>query len=280
MNVLCFLTLVCTIWAIMGCARSENESAFNKALTLDDEIEALPDEWSCRRDMGPVSNNYVILDRVIAVTNVQERIRLAWKLFNHFRHTPEWYLEHLEGGSKNKYRHDFMDNCAWKMIFGTNRTPETVIAGWKMNAEAIRDLKEVVRLTGPEWQAMMRKSRDEKLKAEFARLRAERQKNKESITLLQDAPSKELSFAHEVRGRLFRFFYLFSGSESYVNLPDAFKPAFLEQLKRDFFIYGDITNAFMWKNFPPELKEALREVQERKKQQKAKVDAVQGVNGQ
>ena len=41
------------------------------------------------------------------------------------------------------------------------------------------------------------------------------------------------------------------------------KPVFIEQLKRDFFIYSDVTNSFHWKYFPPELKEAFREVQER-----------------
>ena len=41
------------------------------------------------------------------------------------------------------------------------------------------------------------------------------------------------------------------------------KPAFVEMLKRDFFIYSDATNDFTWKNYPPELKEAYREVQER-----------------
>ena len=30
--------------------------------------------------------------------------------------------------------------------------------------------------------------------------------------------------------------------------------------KRDFFIYSDVTNAFTWKTFPLELKEAYLEV--------------------
>ncbi len=38
------------------------------------------------------------------------------------------------------------------------------------------------------------------------------------------------------------------------------KPEFIEQLKRDFFIYSDVTNAYMWKYFQPELKEAFMEV--------------------
>ena len=38
------------------------------------------------------------------------------------------------------------------------------------------------------------------------------------------------------------------------------KPEFIEQLKRDFFIYSDTTNFFNWKLFKPELKEAYMEV--------------------
>ena len=46
-------------------------------------------------------------------------------------------------------------------------------------------------------------------------------------------------------------------------LPDEMKPAFVEMLKRDFFIFSDATNDFTRKNYPPELKEAYWEVQER-----------------
>ena len=45
-----------------------------------------------------------------------------------------------------------------------------------------------------------------------------------------------------------------------MNLPDEMKPSFVEQLKRDFFIYDSVTNAFKMKRFPPELKEAYLEV--------------------
>ena len=51
------------------------------------------------------------------------------------------------------------------------------------------------------------------------------------------------------------------------------KPDFIARLKRDFFIYSDVTNAFMWKRFPPELKEAFREVQERMEEERKKEQA-------
>ena len=146
--IFCLCTL-CT--ALVGCMRREQMT------TLDEAIDALPDEWGPHFNAGASSNNYAVLDRVIAETNVQERIRLAWKLFNHFRHTPEWYVEHLEGGNKKRERHDFFGKCARTLIFGANSTPETVIAGWKMEAETIRDLDEIIKLTGAEWQDAVRK---------------------------------------------------------------------------------------------------------------------------
>ena len=74
----------------------------------------------------------------------------------------------------------------------------------------------------------------------------------------------EIAFADDVRREFPNFFERsFPAYPSYKKLPDEMKPAFVEMLKRDFFIYSDATNDFTWKNYPPELKEAYREVQER-----------------
>ena len=234
------------VWLCLGCAVIAE--CVHLEPTLDEAIDALPDEWGPHFNAGASSNNYAVLDRVIAETNVQERIRLAWKLFNHFRHTPEWYVEHLEGGNKKRGRHDFFGKCARTLIFGTNSTPETVIAGWKMEAETIRDLDEIIKLTGAKWQDAVRKRLN---------VRIDEDLKKKGIA---SGSSDELEFAYEVRWRHFRFFHLFAGSESYVNLPDEMKPSFVEQLKRDFFIYNSMTNAFMMEKFPPELKAAYLEV--------------------
>ena len=249
MNVSCAAVWLCVTCLIaMGCTRWE------KSPTLDEDIDALSDEWGPRCSELS-SNNYAVLDQVIAETNVQERIRLAWKIFKHFRHTPEWYVEHLEGGNKKGERFDFFGCCARKLIFGTNSTPETVVAGWEMEARTIRDLDEIIKLTGEEWQEAVRKRLNIKIEEDL---------KKNGIA---SGSSDELDFACEVRWRHFRFFYLFAGSESYMNLPVEMKPAFVEQLKRDFFIYNSMTNAFMMKTFPPELKEAYLEV---RKQMEAK----------
>ena len=123
----------------------------------------------------------------------------------------------------------------------------------------------VVRLTGPEWQARMQKRHDEKVKAEYEELRKRRKAHGGGmVSFLSTKEAPEIDFADDVRREFANFFKRsFAGYPSYRKLPDEMKPAFVEMLKRDFFIYSDATNDFTWKNYPPELKEAYREVQER-----------------
>ena len=74
----------------------------------------------------------------------------------------------------------------------------------------------------------------------------------------------EIKYAEDVRVRWYNYIrYDLLVNEDYHRLPDKMKPAFIEQLKTDFFIYSDVTNSFTWKNFPSELKEAFWEVQSR-----------------
>ena len=227
--------------------------------TLDEIIDALPDEWGERRSLGIASNNYVVLNRITAMTNVKERIRLTWKLYDHFRHSPEWYVEHREGGleSPNRNRHDFFGCCAWKLIAETNVTPETIVSGWKMEAETIRDLAEVIRLTGPEWQEQMQKRHEAKLEKEFLE---RRKKHRGTVSFLSQRTAPEIEYVRAVEARMYNFFRLFAGHESFQRLPDEMKPAFVEQMKRDFFIYNYMTNVYFLKQFPPELKKAYKEV--------------------
>ena len=77
MKVLHHMILICAACVLAGCSRPEP--------TLDEAIDALTDDWGERYKIGEsYSNNYAVLKRVIAVTNVDERIRLAWKLYNRF----------------------------------------------------------------------------------------------------------------------------------------------------------------------------------------------------
>ena len=94
------------VWLCVGCAVMAE--CVHREPTLDEAIDALPDEWGPYSDRveqvakkfgytvvnhASSTNNYAILNRVIALTNVKERIRLTWKLYNHCRRTPEWYVE-------------------------------------------------------------------------------------------------------------------------------------------------------------------------------------------
>ena len=271
MNSARYLMLIVVSCALAGCTRQETVQS------LDDSIAALPDEWGPYSDKAQrhadkhgyaianwksSTNNYAMLDKVIAVTNVPERIRLAWKLYNHFRRTPEWYVEHKDGGLAERHRHDFLSHCAWQLRCSTNSTPETILAGWEMEAETIRDLVKVIQLTGPEWQERMQKRYDVEEAAKFAAFRRRlKEHGGSTYSYLSQKEAPEIRFARDVRHRYDFFFkYQFRGNESYLRLPENMRPAFIEQLKRDFFIYSDATNALMWKMFPPELKEAYMEV--------------------
>lgn len=249
MNVTFTFAVLCVVCAVAGCTRREKAPDLQLP-TLDEAIDALPDTWGFWSAGEPAcyTNKYAVLKQVSALTNVKERIRLTRKLINHFRHTPEWYVEHLDGGFRKSQRHDFFGNCAWPLIFGTNATPETVIAGWEIEAETLRDMEAVIRLTGTKWQDTMRKRHEARIEDDL--------KNKG----IASGYSPELVFAAEIRRRYYFFFLSFGGDASYRKLPDDMKPAFIEQMKRDFFIYSDVTNAFTWKTFPPELKEAYLEV--------------------
>ncbi len=251
MKVSCHLVLIVVACALAGNASTEP--------TLDEIIDALPDEWGDRCSLGIASNNYAVLNRITAISNVKERIRLTWKLYDHFRHSPEWYVEHREGGleNPNRNRHDFFGCCAWKLIAETNATPETIVSGWKMEAETIRGLAEIIRLTGPEWQEQMQKRHDAKLVKEFAD-RRKKQRGMASYLFRKTAP--EIEYVRAVEARMYNFFRSFAGHEYYQRLPDDMKPAFVEQMKRDFFIYSSMTNAYFLKQFPPELKKAYMEV--------------------
>ena len=250
--------LICAACVLAACSRPEP--------TLDEAIDALSDDWGERYKIGAsYSNNYAVLKRVIAVTNVAERIRLAWKLYGHFRRSPEWCVEHLDGGMKKEHRLKFLTSCSFELGTSPNSTPETIIEGRKMDAETIRDLSEILRLTEPEWPDRGQKRHEAKEFTRFEgfmkRLKEHRRKMCSNLTPRQ---TSQIEYAIDVRAQWYNYFrYGLTVNEDYYSLSDKMKPAFIEQLKRDFFIYSDVTNAFMWKRFPPELKEAFREVQER-----------------
>ncbi len=172
------LILIYTACVIAGCSRPEP--------MLDEAIDALSDEWGpysdklerLAKEAGTTvlnressTNNYAMLNRVIAVTNVQERIRLTWKLYNHCRRTPEWYVEHREDRGRNHHRKIFLHNCAHELMMSPNATPATIVEGWKIKAAIVKDMEELMRLTGPEWQARMQKRYEVEEAARYAEFR-------------------------------------------------------------------------------------------------------------
>ena len=262
------LILICATCVLAGCSRPEP--------TLDESIDALTDDWGERYKIGAsYSNNYAVLKRVIAVTNVEERIRLAWKLYNHFRHTPEWCVKHQDGGFEKRRRLSFLYSCSWELRTSPNYTLETIIKGRKMDAETLRDLAEILRLTEPEWPDRGQKRYETKEFTRYEdfmrRLKAHRRQMYSNVTPGQKS---EIKYAEDVRARWYNYFrYDFSVNDDYYGLPDNMKPTFIEQLKRDFFIYSDVTNYFRWKYFQYELKEAFREVQEQMEEERKKEQA-------
>ena len=134
-----------------------------------------------------------------------------------------------------------------------------------MDAETIRDLAEVLKLTEPKWPDRGQRRHESK---EFTRyeefMRRLKELHRQMYSNLAPRQMSEIEYAIDVRARWYRYFRLnLTVNEDYSRLPDKMKPAFIEHLKRDFFIYSDVTNFCNWKSFPPELKEAYREVQER-----------------
>jgi len=268
------LILLCTTCVLAGCARQE------PTLSLDEAIDALPDEWGPYSDKlellakkagttvvnrASSTNNYAMLDRVIAVTNVHERIRLTWKLYNHFRRTPEWYVEHLDGGSEKKRRLNFLFSCAMELGTSPNSTPETIIEGWKMDAETIRDLADIIRLTEPAWPDRKEQRHEAQEFTRYEEFMRRLWKHRHTMyPNLTPGQRLKIGYAGDVRARWYNYFrYDLRLNEDYYRLPSEIRPAYVEQLKRHFFIYSDVTNAYMWKRFQPELKAAFREVQER-----------------
>lgn len=57
------------VWLCLGCAVIAE--CVHLEPTLDEAIDALPDEWGPHFYAGASSNNYAVLDRVIAETNMK-----------------------------------------------------------------------------------------------------------------------------------------------------------------------------------------------------------------
>ena len=123
--------------------------------TLDEEIANQPDEWGMGWQIGASSNNWALLARVVAVEDVQERIRLVTALQAHFRHPPEQLLADCGKGTvfrNNAFRMRiaFASSCADRLIRDRNSDPAALFAGWRLEALWLDDLVDRVNRKGLE----------------------------------------------------------------------------------------------------------------------------------
>ena len=117
--------------------------------TLDEEIANQPDEWGMGWQIGASSNNWALLARVVAVEDVQERIRLVTALQAHFRHPPEQLLADCGKGTvfrNNAFRMRiaFASSCADRLIRDRNSDPAALFAGWRLEALWLDDLERLI----------------------------------------------------------------------------------------------------------------------------------------
>ena len=216
----CLAMLFCVV---CGCRQDEK--------SLEDEIVALPDEWGMDVKEGATSNNFEMLSRVMAEANVSERIRLARLARGHFWHRPEWFVTNNVNPYHERLRFSFVCNCASRLISGKNATPETIIAGWKMDAEYLDDIEKLCELTDASLNVWQRTGK------------------------VTEGDSTKWRFANLVHREYEQYFkYQFSACvSSYENLPSSCRPAFVEQIKRDFFHRKGMALVGL-NEFPPEFR--------------------------
>ena len=215
--------------------------------TLDEEIANQPDEWGMGWQIGASSNNWALLARVVAVEDVQERIRLVTALQAHFRHPPEQLLADCGKGTvfrNNAFRMRiaFASSCADRLIRDRNSDPAALFAGWRLRALWLDDLERLIELTEQEWNG-----------------------GKGCPPEWNEPPNTAESrmIALVVRG-IYKHYctYDINFAYTYRELPESVRPAFVEQIKRDFFNrpgmkYVDSPQSINWKErtvFPTEVK--------------------------
>ena len=215
--------------------------------TLDEEIANQPDEWGMGWQIGASSNNWALLARVVAVEDVQERIRLVTALQAHFRHPPEQLLADCGKGTvfrNNAFRMRiaFASSCADRLIRDRNSDPAALFAGWRLRALWLDDLERLIELTEQEWNVGKGCPPEWNEPPNNAQIRM--------IALV-------------VRGIYKHYFtYDINFAYTYRELPESVRPAFVEQIKRDFFNrpgmkYVDSPQSINWKErtvFPTEVK--------------------------
>ena len=214
--------------------------------TLDEEIANQPDEWGMGWQIGASSNNWALLARVVAVEDVQERIRLVTALQAHFRHPPEQLLADCGKGTvfrNNAFRMRiaFASSCADRLIRDRNSDPAALFAGWRLEALWLDDLERLIELTEKDWNG-----------GKYIPEWDESPRVTEIRTIARLARDKYRHY----------FTYNIDLGSTYRELPESTRPAFAAQITRDFFHrpgmkYVNSPQSINWKNrvmFPTEVK--------------------------
>lgn len=213
-------TLVLALFVASGCTP--------RTTTLEDEVASHPDVWARHWQWGASSNHWALLDRVVAVDDVQRRIRLVTALRNRLRRTPEEML--ADCGNLNVFdqRIHFARSCA-ERVEGKDKDPTALATSWKLEASWIDDVERLMELTEKDWYNERGKKWDAPLRDREIR-----------------------AFSAHIR-RLYELFFEKTFSScvgTYNRLPESARPAFVEQIKRDFFHRRGMKYVDM-NDFPP-----------------------------
>ena len=119
--------------------------------TLDEEIARQPDEWSLSPEFGASSNNWALLDRVLAIENVWERIRLVSALQTHFRHASKQIPANSRNLNTFNARLMFMLACSSRLADRANGSQVALTAAWRLKARWLDDLERLVDQTEEVW---------------------------------------------------------------------------------------------------------------------------------
>ena len=199
--------------------------------TLDEEIEAHQDVWDKHWKLGASSNHWALLDRIVSVEDVHERIRLVRAIRGKLWKSPVRMLADCGNGNVVDQRMSFACSCASRLTGDKCNNPEALVAGWRLNASWLDDLEKLEELTEQVWNGG------------------------EEDTRVPQTVRDVWNLAFKVRREYELYFkYTFACCvDTYRKLPGSVRPAFVEQIKRDFFHRKGM--AFVDLNeFPPEFR--------------------------
>ena len=157
-----------------------------------------------------------MLKRVSSLSNEVDRIRLFRLLFSRFDHDPEWYLENLEELRRDGFcsRFGFKTSCIGRLVTDRNSSSDAIFAGWNL-ARQFEERLDVFKTVTREIFAQGPGKWDE--------------------TGLQQGRWHFAAKIRDMNELYFKFQFADEVYLSYDNLPEEHRPAFVEQIKRDFF---------------------------------------------